>query len=269
MKKIRTLIVDDEPLAREGVALMLADDADIEVVGQSADGEDALRQIEEKRPDLVFLDIHMPRLSGMEAIDRLPAGRRPVVVFVTAHDHYALPAFEQGAVEYVLKPFHNARFKAALGRAKEHVRRSDLQSLLQKTEDLLGQLQESARAAANDSAERPAQGSRRLTFKVSGSYLVFAPEEIVWIEAQGNLVKLCARGRTHLVRDTLEQIAKQLASDRFVRVHRSYLVNADHIKEITPLLYGDHTVIMSDNAKIRLSRSYRHQLKALLPSPAA
>lgn len=263
MKRIRTLIVDDEPLAREGIAVMLAEDPEIEVIGECADGEDAAARMTELRPDLAFIDVRMPRLSGMEAVERVPAESRPVVVLVTAHHEYAAQAFEQGAAEYVLKPFHNARFQAALRRAKERVRRADLVTLLHQTEELLGQLTGAARSAAE--AESPA--ARRLTFKAGGSFVVLAPEEIVWVEAQGNLVKLCARGRTYLIRDTLEQISRRLDSASFIRVHRSYLVNAEHIREITPVLYGDHVVVMSDNAKIRLSRSYRHQLKSLLPAP--
>ncbi|HVW20284.1 MAG TPA: response regulator [Opitutaceae bacterium] len=262
MKTIRTMIVDDEPLAREGIALMLADDPDIEIVAQCGDGEEALAQVMEHRPDLAFLDIQMPRLNGLEVLDRLPPERRPVVVFVTAHDQYAVGAFERSASGYVLKPFQDERFRSTVSRAKEQVRRADLGEMLRRTESVLEKM---LQAKAPPGPEREPEPRRRLTFKSAGSYVVAPHDEIAWIEAQGNQVKICANGKTHLVRETLDQTERRLAGGQFLRVHRSYIVNTDHIREIIPLLYGDHTVVMDDGAKIRLSRSYRHQLKGLLP----
>jgi two-component system LytT family response regulator len=264
MRRIRTLIVDDEPLSREGIALMLENDPEIEVIGQCADGQDAVEQMLTQQPDLAFLDVHMPRLNGLEVLERLPPERRPVVVFITAHDRYAIRAFELCATEYLLKPFHDERFQTAMRRAKEQVARADFGALQRQTAELMAYLRDPGRATAPAAPERPA-ARRRLAFKVGGTYEIVEADEIVWIEAQGNLVKLCAGGRTHLIREPLEQIGQRLDAARFVRVHRSFLVNADRVRKVVPLLYGDHTIVMSDGAKIRLSRSYRHQLKALLP----
>jgi two-component system LytT family response regulator len=262
MKTIRTMIVDDEPLAREGIALMLADDPEIEIVAQCGDGEEAVAQALEHKPDLAFLDIQMPRLNGLEVVDRLPPESRPVVVFVTAHDQYAVGAFERSASGYLLKPFQDERFRTAVTRAKEQVRRIDLDGMLRRTEQLLAQLLE---ARPESAPAREPEPRRRLTFKSAGSYVVAPHDEISWVEAQGNQVKICASGKAYLVRETLEQTERRLEGGQFLRVHRSFIVNTDHIREIIPLLYGDHTVVMDDGAKIRLSRSYRHQLRGLLP----
>jgi two-component system LytT family response regulator len=264
MRKIRTLIVDDEPLAREGIAVMLGDDPEIEIVGQSSDGEDAVAQMLAKRPDLAFLDVHMPRLSGLEALDRLPPERRPVVIFVTAHDQYAIRAFELCATEYLLKPYHDDRFKAAMRRAKEQINRSDLAELQRQTEALAGLLLGHGRAGEARTAEPVPATPRRLAFKVGGSYEFVDIDQISWLEAQRNQVKLVAGGQIHLIRETLEQTVQRLDPAKFIRVHRSFAVNVDRVKKILPMLYGDHAIVMSDGAKIRLGRSYRRQIKALL-----
>ncbi|HEX3729705.1 MAG TPA: response regulator, partial [Opitutaceae bacterium] len=197
MKTIRTMIVDDEPLAREGIALMLADDPEIEIVAQCGDGEEAVAQAMAHRPDLAFLDIQMPRLNGLEVVDRLPPERRPVVVYVTAHDQYAVRAFERSASGYLLKPFQDARFRTTVARAKEQVRQANLGDLLRRTEGMLAQMIESKAPADLPRAPEP---RRRLTFKSAGSYVVAPHDQIAWVEAQGNQVKICANGKTHLVR---------------------------------------------------------------------
>jgi two-component system LytT family response regulator len=266
MRKIRTLIVDDEPLAREGIAVMLQGDAEIEIVGQCGDGQDAIDQVMAQRPDLAFLDIHMPRLNGLEVLERLPPDCRPVIIFVTAHDQYAIRAFELCATEYLLKPFHDDRFKSAVRRAKEQISHGDAGRLQRQMEALVDLLRPAPQAASDGPAESAEPRRRRIAFKVSGTYEVMDADDIGWLEAQGNLVKLGVGNRTPLIRDTLEQVLQRLDPGQFIRVHRSYAVNAHQVKKILPMLYGDHTIVMSDGAKIRLSRSYRHQLKALLPS---
>jgi two-component system, LytTR family, response regulator len=235
MKKITTLIVDDEPLAREGIAAMLEHDPDFAIVGSCADGLTACAEIREKRPDLVFLDVQMPQLNGFETLERLPPQGRPAVIFLTAYDGYAIPAFEIGAVDYLLKPFRDVRFRAALDRAKDQIRRT---------------------------ASRPPS---RLVFKVGSDYVFVAAGEIAWIEAQGDLVKLGAGSQPLLARESLQSVEKRLDPGSFVRIHRSFIVNLEHIRRVKPALYGDYTVLMSDGIKIRLSRSYRDKLKAWLP----
>ena len=246
-KKIRTLIVDDEPLARSGIATMLGDDGDVEVIGTCADGEEALTAIRRQRPDLVYLDVQMPRLNGFETLERLPAGECPAVIFVTAFDHYAIRAFEAAAVGYLLKPFGDAPFWAALSRAKQQIRRSGL---------------DEARPAA---AAKPGS-PERLAFKVGGDYLFVEAGEIAWVEAQGEFIQVCAGNQIHRVREALQSVEQRLDPGKFVRIHRSFIVNVARIKRIAPTLYGDYTVVMSDGTKVRLSRSYRHKLKTLLPA---
>jgi two-component system LytT family response regulator len=244
MRPIRTLIVDDEPLAREGIALMLERDPEVEVIGACGDGQAALEAIRTQRPDLAFVDIHMPRLNGLDAIEQLPAADRPAVIFVTAHDQYAVRAFGACAVDYLLKPFRDDRFQAALTRAKAQVRR------------------------ARDDAPVPAaapEPANRLVFKAGSEYIFISPDDLIWIEAQGNFVKLAVAPQTHLVREPLQSVEERLDPRQFVRVHRSFLINARHIRRIMPILYGDYQVLMSDGTKIRMSRSYRDKLKALLP----
>lgn len=240
MRKIRALIVDDEPLAREGIALLTEADPGLEIVGQCADGRSALEEIRALRPDLVFLDVQMPGLDGLEVLAGLRPEERPAVIFVTAHDRYAVRAFEIPAVDYLLKPFDDARFHAALGRARERI---------------LG-----------SAAPAPRRGpSDRAAFKVGDGYLFFDTAEIVWIEAQGDRVRLAAGGHTHLARESLQSVERRLDPQRFLRVHRSFLVNAARIKRIVPAFYGDYDLIMSDGAKIRIGRGSREALKALLP----
>ena len=245
MTRIRTLIVDDEPLAREGIALMLERDPEVEVIGACGDGLAALNEIRAKRPDLAFVDIHMPRLNGVDAIEQLPAADRPAVIFVTAHHQYAVRAFAACAVDYLLKPFRDDRFQAALTKAKAHVRRG--------------------RLAAPAAAIAPEPAAARLVFKAGSEYIFLNPDDLVWIEAQGNFVKLAVGHQTHLVREPLQNVEERLDPRQFVRVHRSFLINARHIRRIMPILYGDYQVLMSDGTKVRMSRSYRNKLKALLP----
>jgi two-component system LytT family response regulator len=248
MRPIRTLIVDDEPLAREGIALMLERDPEVEVIGACGDGQAALEAIRTQRPDLAFVDIHMPRLNGLDAIEQLPAADRPAVIFVTAHHQYAVRAFDACAVDYLLKPFRDDRFQAALTRAKAQVRR--------------------ARDDAPVAAAAP-EPANRLVFKAGSEYIFISPDDLIWIEAQGNFVKLALAPQTHLVREPLQSVEERLDPRQFVRVHRSFLINARHIRRIMPILYGDYQVLMSDGTKIRMSRSYRDKLKALLPANLA
>jgi two-component system, LytTR family, response regulator len=260
MSRIRTLIADDEPLAREGIALLLAQDPEMEVVGLCGDGQTALEEIRRQQPDLAFVDIHMPRLNGLDAIEQLPAADRPAIVFVTAHHQYAVRAFGACAVDYLLKPYRDDRFQAALARAKEHVRR------VRGT----GRPPPAPALGAAQGAERARpDAADRLVFKVGSDFVFLNPDELIWIEAQGNFVKLGVVGQTLLAREALQSVEERLEAGPFARVHRSFLLNTRHIRRIEPVLYGDYRVLMSDGTKIRLSRSYRDRLKALLPPSLA
>ena len=266
MKKIRVLIVDDEPLAREGVETMLADDPEIEVVGRCADGQSALAAIRAQKPDLVFLDVQMPKRDGFDVLAELKAAERPRIIFVTAYDQYAVRAFEFYAIDYLLKPFQDARFAAALARAKAEIRQADTDDLGRRVDQLLAHVGGLSRGRGRDTAA-PAIATERpdhLVVKAGGDLHFLKTQEIIWVEAQGDFVKVQTTGQSRLVRETMQNFQSKLDATRFIRTHRSFLVNVDHVRQVTPALYGDYAIIMSDGTKLRLSRNYREKLQALI-----
>ncbi len=266
MKRIRVLVVDDEPLAREGLQLLLNADPEVETVGFCSDGQMAIDTIRTQRPDVVFLDVQMPRLDGFETLAAIPPSERPVVVFVTAYHQHAVRAFEVSALDYLLKPFSNARFSAALQRAKETVRRSDQAYLAKQVETLL----EHVKRLQPTPTPAPAAPSvdvdlaDRVVIKVEGAMHFVNARDILWVEAQGDFVKVHTVDKTQLVRETLQSIEQRLDSERFLRIHRSFIVNIAHVRRVESALYGDYAVFMSNDTKLRLSRSYRAQLDTLL-----
>lgn len=267
MKRLRVLIADDEALAREGIALLLARDPEIEVVGTCADGEATLQAIRTHRPDLVFLDIQMPHRSGIDLLAELSATERPAIIFVTAFNQYAVQAFDLGSFDYVVKPFRDDRFYAAVARAKERLGRRDMGDLQRSAIDLIHELQKAQGlrpapppAHSGNGSSRPA----RIVFRVENEHVFLNAADIAWIEAQGESIRVRAGGQNHPVRETLIAVEKRLDPYLFVRVHRSFIVNRNCIKKISPTLYGDHTVHMADGTKVRLSRTYRDKLKVLL-----
>ncbi len=268
MKKIRTLIVDDEPLAREGLQYLLDADAEIEVIGACGDGQSAVEAIRAHSPDLVFLDIQMPKRDGFGVLAELKPAERPVVVFATAYDQHAIRAFEVCAIDYLLKPFSDARFAAALRRAKEEIRKARTSSLSSQVEQLLGHVRDLE--AKRSPAEAPAPAgpgpdyADRIVLKADGALHFIKTRDVIWIEAQGDFVKVQTQGKTQLVRETLQSMERKLDAAKFLRTHRSFLVNLEHVRKVEVALYGDYFVFMSDGSKLRLSRNYRSKLKALL-----
>lgn len=272
MRTIRTLLVDDEPLAREGLATLLQADPEIEVIGTCGDGEEALSAIRTQRPDLVFLDVQMPRLDGFQVLEALAPPERPVIVFVTAYEQHALRAFDVSAVDYLLKPYSDRRFAEALERAKGAVRRGPAAHLSAQIGQLLEYVRrfeasQGASPAPERGPEPPAANSdspERLVFKADGALHFIRTHDVVWIEAQGDFIRVqTAGGRTQLVRETLQSLERRMPG-KFLRIHRSYVVNADHVRRLESALYGDYDVYMSDGTKLRLSRNYRARLKAFL-----
>jgi len=246
---IRTLIVDDEPLARDRIRALLESEPDFEVVAECASGADAVSAIMDLQPDLVFLDVQMPELSGFEVIEAVLPARLPIVIFVTAHDQYALKAFEVHALDYLLKPFDRERFRKALKRAR-------LQLLLREES---GELNKKLLAILESvNAER--KYLERLVIKSSGRVIFLKVEEIDWIEAAGNYVRLHSGKDSHLLRETMGGLESRLAPERFVRIHRSTIVNIERIRELRPLFHGDYEVILSDNTELTLSRAFREKL---------
>jgi two-component system LytT family response regulator len=249
--KIRTLIVDDEPLARQRLRRLLEADADIAILGECSDGQTAVTELRDLRPDLVFLDVQMPVLDGFGVIQALAGTALPVVIFVTAHDRYALKAFEVHALDYLLKPFDKARFAAALDRAKAQVRQGSAAALNERLAEML----QSAPGR---------RGPERLMVKSGGRIYFVRIEDIDWIEAAGNYVRLHVANEDHLLRETLSALEKRLDPARFVRIHRSTIVNLDRIREIQPAFHGDYVIVLQDGKELALSRSCRDRLEESL-----
>ena len=274
MKRIRTLIVDDEPLARDGIEMMAKVDPEIEIVGRCAEGRAAVEAIRAQQPDLVFLDVQMPQLDGFEVLAELLPAERPFVVFVTAYEEHAIRAFEVSAVDYLLKPFTDGRFAAMLARAKEAVRRSRTVPLQKQVELLLDYVRRldpgdvgSPRRTPSASAPAP-EYVDRIVLKAYGALHFIKARDVIWMEAQGDFVKVQTPGKTQLVRETLQSMERKLDVAKFLRIHRSFLVNLEHVKRVEVALYGDYSVFMSDGTKLRLSRNYRAKLKALVRQTA-
>jgi two-component system LytT family response regulator len=250
--KIRTLIVDDEPLARHRLRALLDGDPDIAIVGESGDGQQAVADMQELRPDLLFLDVQMPVLDGFEVLEALTGEPMPVVIFVTAYDRYAVKAFEVHALDYLLKPFDKDRFAAALQRAKDHVRRAESANLEARLRKLLQTV-----------PNRPGV-SDRLVVKSGGRIYFVRTDDIDWIEAAGNYVRLHVGKEEHLLRQSLSALESKLDASRFVRIHRSTIVNVERIRELQPAFHGDYVIILHDDTELALSRSCRDKLEEAL-----
>ncbi len=252
MTKIRTLIVDDETLAREKIVTLLADDAGVEIIGQCGDGLSAIAAIENQAPDLLFLDVQMPELDGFGVLEMIDAERIPAVVFVTAYDQYALRAFEVHALDYLLKPFDRDRFNKALQRAKHQIERERNASTNQQLLALLSDLKVKTKHL------------ERLVIKSGGRVFFLRVDEIDWIEAAANYVRLHVGKESHLLRETINGLAAKLDPDKFLRIHRSTIVNIESIKELQPWFHSDYVVILLDGTQLTSSRGYRDQLDKLL-----
>jgi two-component system, LytTR family, response regulator len=252
VNKIRTLVVDDEPMARERVLSLLQQEDDVEVVGECSDGTQALAAIQHQLPDLVFLDVQMPGLDGFGVIQAVGAEKMPTVIFVTAYDEYALKAFEVHALDYLLKPFGRDRFQEALKHVRESLERRRA-----------GDLGRRLLALVNDiKPERPKL--ERLVVKSGGRVFFLRTDEIDWIEAAGNYVRLHLGDESHLFRETMNRMETRLDTRRFVRIHRSRIVNTERIKELQPWFNGEYVVILRNGTRLPLSRGYRDKLQEQL-----
>jgi two-component system, LytTR family, response regulator len=254
-KCIRALIVDDEPLARERIRDILEADSEIEIIGECAGGQEAIEAIEQQSPDLVFLDVEMPGKDGFAVLEELGPGLIPTIIFVTAYDQYAVRAFEVYALDYLLKPFDQERFEKALLRAKAHIQNEKSENI---TERILSALEEIK--------SRPVH-LERLVIKMNGHVFFVKTEDIDWLEAEGNYVRLHAGKESYLLRDTISALEGQLDPKRFVRVHRSAIVNIDRIQELQAWFHGEYRIILREGVQLTLSRSYREKLHELLGRP--
>jgi len=251
MKKIRALILDDEPLARDRLRQLLNEQPEIEMIGECADGREAVEAIRKQSPELIFLDIQMPELNGFEVLEAIDAEPMPVIIFVTAHDKFALRAFEVHAVDYLLKPFDRERFESALHRALQQVKyRRDPARV-------------EAQAAVLAEVQTPAKPIDRLAVKSGGRIRIVRTADIAWIESAQNYVEIHEDKQSHLLRETMSAIEQKLSPDKFVRISRSTIVNIEKIKELQPLFYGEYTVTLQNGKRLTLSRRYRSKLPKL------
>jgi two-component system, LytTR family, response regulator len=250
---IRVAIVDDEPLARQALRMVLEGDPEVVVVGDCI-GVDAPALIEREGVELVFLDVQMPEVDGFEVLAALRPGALPATVFVTAHDEYAVRAFEVHAIDYLLKPFDDARLLTALARAKERLARHGAAA----GQPLLALLDE--RASGSGHVER-------FLVRARGKVVVVRAEDIDWIEAADYYATLHVGGESHLIRETMTDLEGSLDARRFVRVHRRAIVNIDRVREVHPLFRGDCTLVLADGTQVRLSRTRRSEFERMFGMP--
>jgi two-component system, LytTR family, response regulator len=234
--EIRTVIVDDEPLARSNLSVLLRLDPEIEIISECGSGVDAPGEIRAARPDLLFLDVQMPECDGFDVLELLGKDAPPAIVFVTAYDQYALRAFEAGALDYLLKPFDNARFDRALRRAKEKI------------------------AQGKGLPRKP----QRLTIKSAGQVAFLSLSEIDWIEAADYYAALHVGEKTHLLRRSMSELEQDLDAATFCRIHRSTIVNLSRVRGLKLSEDGDYQVLLENGIELRMSRRYRKQLQLRL-----
>jgi two-component system LytT family response regulator len=251
-QRIRAIIVDDEPLAREGVRLHLEAEPDVEIVGEAGTGEEAVELIETVRPDLLFLDVQMPGLDGFGVLDAVGPAHMPVTIFTTAYDQFALRAFDAHAIDYILKPYDAQRFSDAIERARMHLNGRRKVQVDERLDSLIDELR-----ARNQYLER-------LVVRSGGRILILRVADIDWVEAASNYVRLHAGGREYLLRETMTALESKLDPADFVRIHRSTIVRVDKIRELEPLFQGDYVVILDDSTRLTSSRGYREKLQELL-----
>jgi two-component system, LytTR family, response regulator len=256
--KIRTIIADDEELARRGLRALSQRCEDLELICECRNGQEAVEAIQRHRPDLVFLDVQMPGKTGFDVISALADGQRPHVVFVTAYDKFALRAFEVHALDYLLKPVNEERFDAAVARVREAMSHATDGAMVQRVRQLAVDLQVI-------SAPFMASAVDRLPIKANdGRIMAIRVLDIDWIEADGDYVSVHAKGKAWLIRETIAAMELRLALSGFVRIHRSTLVNVERVKELRPRDKGEYTVVLNDDTELKLTRNYRASVERLV-----
>ncbi len=251
MADLRVIVVDDEPLARERLRNFLVREAGVCVVAECQNGEEAVVAVRRETPDVVFLDVQMPGLNGFEVLRKLNGSSPPAVIFTTAHDQYAVRAFEVHAVDYLLKPFDRDRLHVALDRARTRVaspKNNDLQAKL---------------AAMLEDLKAGAKQPERIPIKSNGKVTFVRIPDIDWIASADNYVELHVGSHCHLIRETMNSIATRLPTEEFIRVSRTAIVNLSRVKELKPLFHGEYSITLTTGARVTLSRSYRDQLPRL------
>ncbi|ADO76056.1 LytR/AlgR family response regulator transcription factor [Stigmatella aurantiaca] len=261
---IRVLVVDDERIARQSLLSLLAADPEVRVVGECASGPQAVEALRQHPVDVLFLDVEMAGMDGFQVLRQAGPELSAAIIFVTAYDTHALKAFEVHALDYLLKPFDDERFARVLARAKEHVRNGRIQTLARQLAGLLGAAPPPPAAAPVTPPPEPPRYLERLVLKDVGRVAFVNVEEVDWLEAEDYYIQVHTAGQTHLIRQSLRELETQLDPRRFVRIHRSTIVNVERVKELRPLFHGEYHVILRDGNQLKLSRSYRARLDALL-----
>jgi two-component system LytT family response regulator len=266
-RKLRTLLVDDEALSRRGLELRLKVAGDIEIVGQCSNGREALTAIREQRPDLVFLDIQMPGLSGFDVLAELQAHELPMIVFVTAYDRFAVQAFEARAIDYVLKPVDDARLAATLTHVRELVEQRTAVNERNQLVHLLAELRGSGELEAAASATMASAAPNWLPIR-NGRETVRVPvEAIEWVDAAGDYLCIHASGHTHILRATMREMENLLDPRLFQRVHRSTIVNLTRVKSLRAHMNGEYFLRLEGGQELKLSRTYRDKVEYFLKRP--
>lgn len=266
--RISVVIADDEPLARRTLRRLLQVDDEMSVIGEAA-GPDTPGLVLERRPDVLLLDVQMPEMSGFEVLEAIPRAAMPLVVFITAHDEFAVRAFEERALDYLLKPFSNRRFYDAMQRVKDVVRSRELEAAQRRLLAFLASrpvAEERARADGAALAAEPGRGGAedRIAIREGSRTVVFRSSDIAWIGASGPYVDVHGRRGTEVVRVSLTALEERLDSRRFFRIHRSAIVNLDHVIELRHVSHGDYAVLLRDGTTLKLSRSRREELELRL-----
>jgi two-component system LytT family response regulator len=252
---LTVLIVDDEPLAREGLRLLLSKDQEISSIREARDGREALAAMRESSPDLLFLDVQMPEMDGFEVVRNIGAERMPPVVFVTAHDQYAIQAFEVNALDYLLKPVIEERFIKALARAKGRIGSSAIADSSRQIISLLENL------------ASPRSYVKRLAARSAGKTVLVDVEDVEWFEAAENYVEVHVGRATHLLHVTMNTLEESLDPERFIRIHRSIIVDVSRIKNLQPDAHGEYVITLQDGVRLQSGRTYSSRLRALVNNP--
>jgi two-component system LytT family response regulator len=260
-RKLRVLVVEDEPLGKERILELLAEYPDVEIVGTAETGEEAVTAIRAHHPDLVFLDVQMPRKSGLDVVREMGASDMPATVFVTGFDKYALQAFEFAAVDYLVKPYSDERFEEALLRARRRIELEGIESL---RDQLLTLLQGGAPPASRADSETGRTYLRRLAVQMRGKMLVVPVEEIDYITASGVYAEIFTGTNRYIIRESLQTLEEQLDPREFMRIHRSEIVRLDRISMVVRAGGADHEVQLKSGVRLRVGRSRREDLEQRL-----
>ena len=260
---IRTLLVDDEPLARRGLELRLKKHADVEIVGEAGNGREAFHAISSMKPELMFLDVQMPGVDGFELLRAVPASMLPMTVFVTAYDQYALAAFAASALDYLLKPVDDQRLDQAIERARVQLATRSAQDNCEQLLKLLAAMSNKPDLHLDDVIPAPKRGNGKLAIRAGSRIVRVDVDAIQWIDAAGDYMCVHANDTTHVLRGTMHDLEQRLDSQRFQRVHRSTIVNLTRVKELRPHQNGEYFLVLDSGHELKLSRGYKDKVRLL------